>query len=103
MAADGEVPISEVDMVLQLQTHVGSTGMINAKYATWKKKILTDRGWKDGKKYFRAAFKDVSEITRITTSKSGSTVKSAAKKDNTEKKSVNKLRRSSASRSTPSH
>ena len=36
-AADREVPISETDMVLQLQTHVVSTGMINTKYATWKK------------------------------------------------------------------
>ena len=68
LAADGEVPISEADMVLQLQTHIGSTGMINSKYATWKKKSLTDRGWKDGKKYFRAALKDVSDITKLTTS-----------------------------------
>ena len=28
-AADREVPISEADMVLQLQTHVGSMGKIN--------------------------------------------------------------------------
>ena len=60
-------------MVLQLQTHVESTGMINAKYATWKKKNLTDRSWKDAKKYFRAALKDVSEVTRLTTSNSGLT------------------------------
>ena len=33
LSADGEVPISEADMVLQLHTHVGSTGMINTKYA----------------------------------------------------------------------
>ena len=59
MEADNEVPINESDMVLQLQTHDGSTGMINAKYATWKKKILIDRGWKDAKKYFCATLKDV--------------------------------------------
>ena len=46
LKADGEVPISETDIILQLQTHVGSTGMINTKYATWKNKSLTDRGWK---------------------------------------------------------
>ena len=86
MVAEGEVPINEADMVLQLQTHVGSTGTINAKYATWKKKSLTDRGWKYGKKYFCAALKDVSEITRFTTSKSGLTANSSAKKDNTEDK-----------------
>ena len=70
LKADGEVPISETDIILQLQTHVGSTGMINTKYATWKNKSLTDRGWKDGKNYFRAALKDVSNITKLTTSKS---------------------------------
>ena len=103
MAADGEVPINEADMVLQLQTHVGSTGMINAKYATWKKKRLTNRGWKDAKKYFRLPLKDVSEITRLTTSESGLTAKSTIKKDNTEEKSAKKLCRISASRLTPSH
>ena len=81
-----EVPISEADMVLQLQTHVGSTGVINAKYATWKKKSLTDRGWKDGKKYFCAALKDVSDITKLTTSKSGLTANSTVNKDNIEDK-----------------
>ena len=68
LAADGEVPISEADMVLQLQDQVGSTCMINTKYATWKKKSLTDRGWKDRKKYFHDALKHISEITRLATS-----------------------------------
>ena len=86
LAADGEVPINEADMVLQLQTHVGSTGTINAKYATWKKKSLTDRGWKYCKKYFRAVLKDVLEITRLTTSESGLTANSTVKKDNIEDK-----------------
>ena len=86
LAADREVTINEADMVLQLQTHVGSTGMINAKYATRKKKSLTNRGWKDGKKYFRAALKDVSEITRLTMSESGLTTNSTVKKDNMEDK-----------------
>ena len=82
MAADREVPINKADMFLQLQTHVGSTGMINAKYAMWKKKSLTECGNKEGKKYFRAAFKGVSEITRLTTSESVLTVNSTVKKYN---------------------
>ena len=73
-------------MVLQLQTHVGSIGVINAKYATWKKKSLTDRGWKNAKKYFGAALKDVSEITRLTTRESCLTAKYTVKKDNMEDK-----------------
>ena len=86
MAADGEVPINAGDIVLQLNTNVRSTGMINAKYSTWKNKSLTDRGWKDAKKYFRAALKDVSEITRLATSECGFTANSIANKDNTEDK-----------------
>ena len=86
MAADGKVTINEADMVMQLQTHVGSPGMINAKYATWKKKSLTECGWKDGKNYIHATLKDVLEITRLTTSESGSTANSTVKKENMEDK-----------------
>ena len=60
--------------------------MINTKYATWKNKSLADRGWKYGKTYFRAALKDVSNITRLTTSKSGLTASSSIKKENMEYK-----------------
>ena len=73
-------------MVLQLQTHVGSTAMINTKYATCKKKSLTNRGWKDGKKYFCAALKNVSDITKLTTRKLGLTANCAIKKENMENK-----------------
>ena len=86
LSADGKVPISEADMLLKLQTHDGSTGMISARYATWENKSLADRGWKDRKKYFRAALKDVSKITRLTTRESGITANSAIKKENMENK-----------------
>ena len=86
LAADGEVPISEADMVLQLQDQVGSTCMINTKYATWKKKSLTNRSWKDRKKYFRTALNDMSEINKLTTSESGLTANLAIKKENMEDK-----------------
>ena len=103
MAEDGKFLINEADMVLQLHTNVGSTGMISTKYSTGKKKSLTDRSWKDAKKYFGTALKDVSEITRLTTSESGLTAKSTAKKDNMEEKYVKKLWRGLASCSTPSY
>ena len=51
-----------------------------------EKKSLADRGWKDGNKYFRAALKDVIEITMITTSESGLTANSTIKKYNMEDK-----------------
>ena len=81
LAANGKVSINEEDMVLQLQTHVGSTDMINTKYATWKKKSLTYRGWKYRKNKFCAALKDVYEITKLTTNGSGLTANSAIKKE----------------------
>ena len=54
--------------------------MINTKYVTWKKKSLTVRVWKYGKKYFRAALKDVSEINKLAMSESGLTENSTIKK-----------------------
>ena len=32
LAANGEIPISEAEMVLQVQTRLGVTGLINIKY-----------------------------------------------------------------------
>ena len=29
LAADGKIPISEAEMVLQVQTHLGATGLVN--------------------------------------------------------------------------
>ena len=38
LAADGEIPISEAEMVLQVQTQLGATGLVNTKYLAWKNK-----------------------------------------------------------------
>ena len=31
LAADGEIPISEAEMGMQVQTHLGATGLVNTK------------------------------------------------------------------------
>ena len=49
LAADSEVTISEAEMVLQMQTHLGTTGMISSKYLMWKKMSRENRNWKYGK------------------------------------------------------
>ena len=54
LAADSEIPISEAEMVLQVQTHLGATGIVSTKYLAWKKKAAADRKWAPAKKYFRA-------------------------------------------------
>ena len=43
VAADSKIPISEAEMVLQVQTHLGATGLVNTKHLAWKKKAAADR------------------------------------------------------------
>jgi len=73
LANDGEVPISEAEMVLQLQTHIGATGLVNSRYLRWKKKPIRDRTWALAKKEFREALSDVGIINKLTTAESGLT------------------------------
>ena len=47
---------------MQVQTHLGATGLIDTKYLTWKKKAAVERKWAPAKKYFRAAISDVEEL-----------------------------------------
>ena len=49
LAANGEVLITEAEMVVQLQTHLGATGMMNDKYLKWKVKPLNNCGRKPAK------------------------------------------------------
>ena len=67
LAADVEVPITKAKMIVQLQTHLGATGMINGKYLKWKVKPLNSRGWKTAKIWFRNALNDVDAINKLTT------------------------------------
>ena len=64
---DGEIPISEVKMVMKLQTHLRATGFINTKYLVWKKKAAVEHKWALAKKYFRAEISDVKELNKLTT------------------------------------
>lgn len=45
LASDGNVPISEADLVLKLQVHMGKSGMVNSAYTKWKRKSSVDRKW----------------------------------------------------------
>ena len=84
LAADGEIPISEAEMVMQVQTHLGATGLINTKYLAWKKKDAVERKWVTAKKYFRAAISDVQELYNLTTVKAGLTSNAVVADKNTE-------------------
>ena len=59
LSADGEIPISEAEMVIQVHTHLGATGLINNKYLVWKKKAAVECKWAPAKKYFRAEVRNV--------------------------------------------
>ena len=65
LATDGTVPISEADMVLKLQIHMGKSGMVNGAYTKWKRKASDDRKWAPGKIFLRLAIKEVGNITKL--------------------------------------
>ena len=54
-------------MVMQVQTHLGATGLVNTKYLAWKNKAAVERKWAPDKKYFRAAISNVEELNKLTT------------------------------------
>ena len=65
LATDGNVPISQADMVLKLQIHMGKSGMVNGAYTKWKRKPAVDRQWAPGKILFRLAIKEAGNITKL--------------------------------------
>ena len=65
LATDGNVPISQADMVLKLQIHMGKSGMVNGAYTKWKRKPAVDRQWAPGKIFFRLAIKEAGNITKL--------------------------------------
>ena len=71
-------------MVMQVQTHLGSTGLINTKYLAWNKKAAVERKWEPAKKYFRAAISDVEELNKLTTSEASLTANAVVSDKNTE-------------------
>ena len=84
LAADGEIPISEAEMVMQVQTHLGATGLINTKYLAWKKKAAVERKWEPANKYFRAAISDVEDLNKLITGKAGLIANAVVADKNTE-------------------
>ena len=71
MFTDAGYPITEANMVLQLQTAVGATGMVNEEYNAWKKKPAADKTWANAKKHFRDALANVEGIQKLTTASGG--------------------------------
>ena len=84
LSEDGKIPLSEAEMVMQVQTHLGATGLKNAKYLTWKKKAAVERKWASSKKYFRAAIINVEELNKLTTGKAGLTYNAVVADKDTE-------------------
>ena len=84
LAAGGEIPISEAEMVMQVQTHLGSTGLVNTRYLAWKKKAAAERKCAPAKKYFRAAISDIEELNKLTTGEAGLTANAVVANKSTE-------------------
>ena len=84
MAADGEVPITEAEMIIQLQNYLGATGMVNIKYIKWKAKPINSRGWKPAKIWLRHTLNGVDEINKLTAGEAGLTANAAVRRSNAE-------------------
>ena len=93
LEADGEVPITEAKMAVQLQTHIGATGMMNGNYLKWKTKPLNKRGWKPAKIWFCDALNNVDEINNLTAGKAGLTTNATVKRSNSESLICQKMQR----------
>jgi hypothetical protein len=85
LAADDEVPIREPDMVLQLELHIGGTGMVNTAYTKWRTKPTPDRTWKNAKVHFRKALKDLDAINKITVGEAGFTANATTQNESGDK------------------
>ena len=63
IAEDGKVPISKADMVPQLQSHLGKTGMINTAYT--KSKTASNRTWTNVKTWFCRTLQEKEDINKL--------------------------------------
>ena len=71
LATDGGIPISEAEMVLVLQQHMGETGMIGNAYMKWRNKPSNERTWENAKTFLRNAIRDVNSRNKIEGAESG--------------------------------
>ena len=65
-------------MVLQLQLHLGKTGMVNTAYTKWKS--ASNCTWINTKSWFRRALQEKKDINKLTTGEEGLTANLAVKK-----------------------
>ena len=84
LASDSELPITEADMIVQPQTHLDATGMINGKYLKWKANPLNSRGWKPANIWFLDTLNDVDAINKLTYVEASLTANAAVKRYNSE-------------------
>ena len=91
IAADGDVPIGEADMVLQLQFHLAKTGMVNSAYTKWKKQPTANYMWKISKTWFQKALKDVEAVNKLATREAGLIANEVIKKKHTKDKVRNEI------------
>ena len=71
IADDGNIPITDAEMTLMLQQHMGATGLVGSAYTKWRKKGAAERTWRNAKKYFREALKDVGDRSKIEAGETG--------------------------------
>ena len=77
ISEDAGYPITANDLILQLQTTMGASGMVNEEYKAWKKKAVAEKTWTNAKKHFRDALDEMEGIQKLTTAGGGLMTKSA--------------------------
>ena len=88
-------------MAMQVQTHLGATGIINNKYLAWKKKAAAERKWAPANKYLRVAIRDVKDLNKLTTSEAGLTSKVVSANKTTEQQVIKEMAENSEILLTP--
>ena len=71
LLSDSDNPISDAAMVLQLTTHMGTTGMINRSVTKFKRQAKPDKTWKKGKIWFRRDLKAIADEAKADGIKPG--------------------------------
>lgn len=67
LANNAGYPITKKDIMLQVQTSLGATGMVSVEYKAYRKKPVADKTQENANKHFHYAINNVEGIQKLTT------------------------------------
>eukprot|EP00957_Ditylum_brightwellii_P025965 1963444-Ditylum_brightwellii.AAC.1 len=72
-------PISNTQLAVKGQLHVGQTGLFKEKYLTWKHRAITTKTWNDFKTYWNREFSNYETFNKLTSCETGFGANAAVK------------------------